>query len=206
MNTRTIAQRLLLPLAFACGASGCAAFKLDPPTGFAEVERDEDGAHMKANNDVGLRVHVFHNVRGGNLAFWSRDLVEKLGQRGYQLTKQTPAESRNGVAGTRFDFAYTPVGKDEGPRFYSVVLFVSDKHRVVLGLAGREEYRAQYEQELDAVIGELKVRGCKPASKICKSEQPAALSTPSPKPSTSGPDKAASDASIPMPGPEANEA
>lgn len=170
----------LLPLSIV----GCASFKLDPPAGFAEAERYDDGVHMKANNDVGLRVSVFHNTEGGTLPFWSRDLVEKLGERGYQLTAQTPAESKNGVVGTRFDFSYTPVGKEQGPRFYTAVLFVTDENRVVLDLAGREEHRARYSAEVDAIAAELKVRGCKLISKYktCKGPQPEKLSTPAPAP------------------------
>lgn len=185
MNLRSMFKTILLPallLGGAVPATGCAAFKLEPPTGFAEVEHSDYGSHMKANNNVGLRVHVFDNVRGGDLLFWSQDLVEKLGLRRYELRGQTATKSANGVAGTRFDFAYTPIGDNEAPRFYSAVLFVSDRHRVVLSIAGLETYRAQYEQQLDGIIAELKVRGCKVGSKVCKSEQPPQLATTPPTP------------------------
>jgi len=178
----TMRLMLLAPALAAFGVMGCAAYRLEPPTGFAEVDHDEYGAHMKANNDVGLRINVFENVRGGTLAFWSLDLVEKLGLRGYTLQSQAAAESKNGVVGTRFDFAYTPVGKEENARFYTVVLFVSDEHRVVMGIAGHEEHRARYSQEVDSIVGDLKVRGCKLGSKICKGPQPERLSTPAPPP------------------------
>ncbi|MCA9655410.1 MAG: hypothetical protein H6712_26115 [Myxococcales bacterium] len=175
------AMKLFVPVLVALGLAGCNAYRLDPPAGFAEVYKEDDGAHMKANNDVGLRVHVFDNFRGGTLAFWSQDLVDKLGTRGYTLVGQTPTASKNGVAGTRFDFDYTPVGKSESPRFYTVVLFVTDEHRVVLGLAGREEHESRYSSEIDAIVGDLKVRGCKVASKVCKGPQPDKLSTPVPE-------------------------
>lgn len=178
-TARTLLLSALTALT-ALTAAGCNAYRLDPPAGFAEVYKEDDGAHMKANNDVGLRVHVFENFRGGTLAFWSQDLVEKLGARGYALTGQTPTKSKNGVVGTRFDFDYTPVGKDEVARFYSVVLFVTDEHRVVLGVAGRDEHEGRYSAEIDAIVADLKVRGCKVASKICKGPQPDKLSTPEP--------------------------
>lgn len=162
-------------------ALGCNAYRLQPPAGFAQVYAGEYGAHMKANDDVGLRINVFENVKGGTLAFWSRDLVEKLGKRDYHLVGQTPVESKNGVMGTRFDFSYTPVGKDEAPRFYTAVLLVTDAHRVVLQLAGREEHRARYGAEVEGIVAELKVRGCKVRTKACKGPQPDRLSTPAPK-------------------------
>ncbi len=87
------------------------------------------------------------------------------------------------MVGTRFDFAYNPVGEDQAPRFYTAVLFVTDKHRVVMGVAGREEHRARYSKEVDTIVGDLEVRGCKVASKICKGPQPERLSTPAPAPS-----------------------
>lgn len=191
---RHTAMRILLPALAMLGSVGCAAYTLDPPAGFAEVYREDDGAHMKANNDVGLRVHVFDNFRGGTLAFWSQDLVEKLGSRGYTLVGQTPATSKNGVEGTRFDFDYTPVGRAEAPRFYSVVLFVTDEHRVVMGVAGRDEYESRYSAELDAIVADLKVRGCKVASKICKGPQPDRLSTPEPQPDPGAPKPEGEDA------------
>jgi hypothetical protein len=163
-------------------AAGCNAYRLEPPAGFAQVYAGDDGAHMKANNNVGLRINVFDNVDGGTLTFWSRDMVEKLGRRGYQLVDQKPAESKNGVVGTRFDFSYTPVGDVEPPRFYTSVLFVSDEHIVVLQLAGLESYKPQYAAQIDGILDDLKVRGCKLRTKACKGPQPERLSTPAPEP------------------------
>lgn len=168
-------------------AAGCNAYRLEPPAGFAQVEASDYGAHMKANNNVGLKIRVFDNVEGGTLTFWSRDLVEKLGKRSYQLLNQTPAKTKNGVVGTRFDFAYTPVGEGEPPRFYTAVLFVSDEHIVVLQLAGLEAYKAQYSAEVDGILADLKVRGCKLKTKACKGPQPERLSTPAPAQATTTP-------------------
>lgn len=175
-------RRIILTLAPAllALAAGCNAYRLEPPAGFAQVYADDQSAHMKANNNVGLKVQVFDNVEGGTLTFWSRDMVEKLGKRGYTLLDQKAVESKNGVVGTRFDFAYTPVGDVEPPRFYTAVLFVSDKHKVVLQLAGLETYKPQYAAEIDGILAELKVRGCKVKTKACKGPQPEKLSTPAP--------------------------
>jgi hypothetical protein len=161
-------------------AAGCNAYRLEPPAGFAEVFAYDTDAHMKTNNNVGLRIRVFDNVKGGTLTFWSRDMVEKFGRRGYTLVNQIPAKSKNGVVGTRFDFSYTPVGDGEPPRFYTAVLFVSDKYIVVLQLAGLETYKTQYTAELDGILGDLKVRGCTVRTKACKGPQPERLSTPAP--------------------------
>ena len=161
-------------------AVGCKAYKLEPPAGFAEAYSYDESTHLKANNNVGLKIQRFPNVKGGTLTFWSRDMVEKLGKRGYTLVGQSPAESKNGVVGTRFDFTYTPVGEAEPPRFYTVVLFVTDKHKVVVQLAGLETYKPQYSSEVDKILGELKIRGCKVATKACKGPQPEKLSTPAP--------------------------
>lgn len=171
---------LILAPALLALAAGCNAYRLEPPAGFAQVYADDYGAHMKANNNVGLKIRVFDNVEGGTLTFWSRDMVEKLGKRSYQLVNQTPAESKNGVVGTRFDFAYTPVGEDEPPRFYTAVLFVSDEHIVVMQLAGLEAYKTQYTAEIDGILADLKVRGCKVRTKACNGPQPERLATPAP--------------------------
>ena len=163
------------------GLGGCKPYKLEPPAGFAEVDAWDYGARMKGAGDVGLNVAVFENNKGGTLAFWSADLVHKLGERGYVLDRQTEAKSKNGVTGTRFDFRYTPVGEEQ-ERFYSAVLFVTDEYRVVVQVAGGADQVAQYSQQIDQIARATKARGCKPFKKTCKGPQPDALSTPPPKP------------------------
>jgi hypothetical protein len=157
---------------------GCNAYRMKTPSGFAEVDKSDGGAHYKGANNVGLRVSTFSNVKGGTLAFWSEDLVRKLGARGYALTRQTPAKSANGLPGTRFDFDYRPPGIDVPDRTYSVVLFVSDKHRVVMQLAGETDSAAASRTQLDAIAGGTKVHGCRAWTDICKGPQPATLATP----------------------------
>ena len=67
------------------------------------------------------------------------DLVNKLGKRGYVLTGQSAVETKNGREGTRFDFDYTIPGTDE-PKFYSVSLFVTDKYKFVVQVAGDKQF------------------------------------------------------------------
>jgi hypothetical protein len=166
-------------------ATGCNAYRLETPAGFAEVDSGDHGAHYKGSANVGLRIATFDNVDGGTLAFWSEDLVRKLGARGYALVGQAPVKSDNGLPGTRFDFTYDPPGPDNEARSYSAVLFVSDAHIIVMQLAGTPDATSRYSGKLDEIAAETKVRGCKPWTKICEGPQPAALATPTdPKTST----------------------
>ena len=162
----------------AVGSTACNAYRLDPPTGFAEVYSSEEEARMKGSRDVGLDLRVFENVEGGTLGFWSEDLVHKLSERGYRLTSQGAVESKNGVVGTRFDFSYTPPTQDEGEQFYSVVLFVSDAHRVVLQLAGDQQWAPTYQSRLDQIANDTVVRGCRLVDSKCRGPQPQAFSLP----------------------------
>lgn len=171
-------KRLLCTLALACLTTACATHKLEPPTGFAQVESDEYSTTMIAPDHVGLNVRVWENVKGGSLGFWSEDLVSKLAKRGYTLRKQVPVRSKNGVAGTRFDFDYT--APDGAEKFYSAVLFTSDKYRVVMQVAGDAELGARHQPKLDTIAGEVTVRGCKLVKSLCKSPQPRQLATPAP--------------------------
>lgn len=157
---------------------GCNAYRMKTPSGFAEVEATDNGAHYKGRNNVGLRVATFHNVKGGTLEFWSEDLVRKLGDRGYALVAQSPAKAGNGLPGTRFDFEYQPPGDDQALRKYSVILFVTDKHRVVMQLAGEADLFSDSSARLGEIAGKTKVRGCRPWTDICKAGQPPALTTP----------------------------
>ncbi len=179
--------------------SGCNAYRMKTPNGFAEVQANEDGAHYKGRNNVGLRVATFHNVKGGTLEFWSEDLVRKLGARGYSLVSQSPAESKNGKPGTRFDFEYQPPGEDEALRKYSVILFVTDKHRIVMQLAGQADLFAASSTQLGDIASETKVRGCLAWTDICKSPQPPAMATPAPETATAKADVATQPAAEPNP-------
>ena len=121
----------------------------------------------------------FDNVKGGTLAFWGADLVKKLGARGYLLKAQSAVKTGNGQAGTRFDFDYQAYDT-EIPKFYTVVLVVTDKYKVVLQVAGGREHVAEYAPRVPEMLDALKVRGCKVGSKICGGPQPPPLSTPAP--------------------------
>lgn len=169
-------KRLISILALASVLPACGTHRLDPPTGFAQVEKTDYRTVMIAPDHVGLNVKAWDNVKGGTLAFWSEDLVNKLGARGYTLQKQSAVRSKNGVEGTRFDFAYT--APDGVEKFYSAVLFTSDDYRVVMQVAGDKEHANRYLAQVDAIARDTKIRGCKVASEICKSAQPGALATP----------------------------
>ncbi len=177
-----------LGLLAAAALSGCAAYKIEPPVGFAVVHEHDWETRMKAQDNVGLSVRRFENVRGGTLAFWGADLVKKLGQRGYVLRSQSAVKTANGKTGTRFDFDYETFDT-EIPKFYTAVLVVTDKHKVVLQVAGGKEFAPTYTARVPELLGSLKVRGCKARSKVCGGPQPPPLSTP-PAPEKIGPDPA----------------
>lgn len=183
--------RTILGLALAATAllSGCNKYRLEPPAGFAQVDRDDYGARMKAGDDVGLALKVFDNVEGGTLSFWSEDLVKKLGKRGYALVGQSEVKSDNGVAGTRFDFDYTPPGT-ESKKFYTAVLFVSDANVVVVQLAGDATRRAVYTGRIGEIAASTKVRGCKSWTDTCQGPQPGKLSSPPADPIPGAPTEA----------------
>lgn len=166
-------------LAAAAVLSGCAAYKVEPPVGFAVVQEHGWETRMKAQDNVGLSVRRFDNVKGGTLAFWAADLVKKLGQRGYTLRSQSAVKTGNGKTGTRFDFDYETFDT-EIPKFYTAVLVVTDRHKVVLQVAGGREFAPTYAARIPEMLRSLKVRGCKPGSKICGGPQPPPLSTPPP--------------------------
>lgn len=177
MKTRTTMHRnALLGLAFLV-LPACAAYKIEPPVGFAVVSENDWQTRMKAQDNVGLTLQRFENVKGGTLAFWAADLVKKLGNRNYTLVGQSAVKTKNGQTGTRFDFDYETY--DTGlPKFYTAVLVVTDKEKIVLQVAGDQQHATTYRARIPEILRELKVRGCKPGSKICNGAQPPPLSTP----------------------------
>jgi hypothetical protein len=197
-TTTSLKLALLGALVLGAGA-GCSRYKLEPPEGFVEVHAYSSEARMKARDNVGLNLRVFRNVRGGSLGYWASDLVEKLSLRGYALVGQEAARSGNGVVGTRLDFDYTPPNSDT-PKFFTAVIFVTDEYKFVLQFAGDKVHFPKYRGRVDEIVGDLKVRGCKPFSKICKGPQPErfAIAPPSPSLAAEGKDvPAAAEAASP---------
>jgi hypothetical protein len=146
-------------------ASGCSTpFKVtEVPTGFVEVSESDWGARYKALDNVGMRVHAFENHKGGTLDYWGADLVNKLATRGYTKTGEGKTKSGNGVEGRVFHFDYSPPGqKDEAGedllKFYTAVLFVTEKHRVVLEYAGDAAYAQDYRPSVDEVAKTISIR------------------------------------------------
>jgi hypothetical protein len=198
INTKRILSKSWSSALVALGllvSSGCASsFKLkDPPPGFIEVSSSKyDGdaeLRMKAPDNVGLNITTFANSRGGTLPLWAEDMIKKLSDRGYVLTGQDAVKSGNGVEGTRFDFVHEPPGSDDGVKFYTAVLFVTDEWIVVVQIAGKSVLASQHGQDLERILGEIKVRGCKLKTKVCKAGQPRRFETAQlPKPNGPGPD------------------
>lgn len=164
--------------------AGCHAYRMEPPPGFAVVTESNSFKRMKAGDNVGANVKVFNNVEGGTLAFWSEDLVHKLAMRRYTLIDSKPTRSSNGKPGMRFDFEY--VTSDEASKFYSVVLFVTKKHRTVIELAGDQALWDHYAPRMGDIATSIKIRG-KASNEQPKNlmlvapESPAKASEPPPK-------------------------
>ncbi len=156
---------LLALVAASTLSAGCAApFKVsEVPDGFVEVNAYDWNARYKALDNVGMRVHAFENHKGGKLDYWVADLINKLAQRGYTKTGEGQTKSANGVDGRIVHFDYTPAGQKDAKgepmlKFYSAVLFVTEKHRVVLEFAGDAGYAADYRARIEGVAQTVKVR------------------------------------------------
>ena len=176
MNFKT-ALFATLTLGLGLLATACAPFKLNQtPPGYAQVSNYSGMTHFKAGDDVGAKVHSYSNVKGGTLAYWSEDLVDKLSVRGYTLVGQSPVKSQNGIDGMRFDFDYVPPGDESQLKFYTVVLFATDSYRVVIELAGDMDARERHRAEPEMIAKSLKVRGCNNKKQtVCGSPLPGDL-------------------------------
>lgn len=140
---------------------GCADIRLsEPPTNFVLVTETAGHKHFKSHGSLGLHIVRFPNPEGGSLAFWTDELREKLGKRGYELTNTVEVESANGVPGLQLDFAVDlklpddPAGAQR--YFYSAALFVTRDLRVVVQLAGEHD-EAKARAQLPEVYGKLRI-------------------------------------------------
>ena len=80
-----------------------------------------------------------------------------------------------------------------------MILFVTDKHRIVMQLAGEADLFAESGARLGDIAGNTKVRGCLAWTDICKSPQPPAMATPAPETATAKADVTTESTSEPNP-------
>ena len=111
MKTRTPIHRNALLGLVLLALPACAAYKIEPPVGFAVVSENDWQTRMKAQDNVGLTLQRFENVKGGTLAFWGADLGKKLGNRGYSLIGQRAVKTKDGKIGTRHQARHINAGE-----------------------------------------------------------------------------------------------
>jgi hypothetical protein len=177
-----------LTLAGGCASKNALSWQDDrPPHGYVHANGQIDETlpvvRYKGSHARGLKIHSFDNPAGGDQAFWSAELVEKLQARGYVLQRQSPIRSGNDVAGTRLDFSYQGVVHPDEPApqvsYYTALLFVTDEFRVVVQLAGPATEQERARAEIPAILQGIKIGGCKRRQSICNNV-PAAESAKSP--------------------------
>jgi hypothetical protein len=112
----------LLTLA-ALASQGCASFRVQTPSGFAELDDNDDFDYRATSADgVVVAVRAESNNPTGNLEFWSRAVDERLRAHGYSPEGEArPVRSASGLQGVQFRYGREVAGR---PLRYWVTVFV----------------------------------------------------------------------------------
>lgn len=149
--------RTLLLVAF-FGSAGCgAAFTMNPPDDYLELESDYSGYSYRATSAEGVRLAVreMDNDGHGSRPFWEQAVRNQLRfNGGYAITEEVEVHAASGHVGRLYR-----CGKDDSSRTYDywVALFVTDDHVFVVEAGG---LRAQFEPDradLDAAIAGFRI-------------------------------------------------
>lgn len=116
---------MILMMALGASAEGCASFRMNTPSGFAQLD-DNDDFDYRATNAEGVVVAVRseRNRLRGNLEFWSGAVGERLRAQGYTADgPPRPVRNASGLDGVQLRFARVSNGRTLR---YWVTVFVRD--------------------------------------------------------------------------------
>lgn len=101
MNLRTLTLSAMLSLGAL--SQGCASFHMNTPSGFAELDANDDFDYRATNAEgVVVAVRSERNALHGNLEFWSRAIDERLRGQGYAPDGDArPVTNASGLEGVQ---------------------------------------------------------------------------------------------------------
>ena len=128
----------LIVLALSLLAPACAGFRVNTPSGFAQLSDDERYDYRATNADgVVIAVRAVRNEPEANLEFWGRVVDERLRRQGYVPEGDpAPVRSANGLTGVMFRYGCTVGGREHR---YQVAVFVRARKVFVLEAGGDRE-------------------------------------------------------------------
>lgn len=134
-------HRYALLVLFAAVAAGCGPnFVPETPSGFVELDNDDDHYDYRATTAEGVVIAVreIDNDAKGEQEFWLTAIKNQMRERGgYRLIEEVTVKSADGVPGTQLRF-----GHDDGnnkPHLYYLTVFVTETTIWLVEAGGTKE-------------------------------------------------------------------
>jgi len=147
---------LALALSAFSALSGCASVaKLDTPSGFATLDRDDTFAYRALSaKGVVVATRTEKNELRGNTEFWSESIDLKLAREGYVKKAELNVRSNAGVEGRQLRYAVDHNGREHR---YWVTVFLKGDRVVVVEATGDAQHFVPLEPTIEKTIATLKV-------------------------------------------------
>jgi hypothetical protein len=146
----------LLLAASSLVGTGCGrGFVIDTPTGFAELEDQQDYGYRAASAEgVVLAVRRESNSPYGDLGFWTGAVDAHLRREGYSADKALDVKSANGIDGRQIRYHRRRDGRDF---VFWVSVFTTDDEVIVVEAGGDREYFDKLDAAVSAAVSSLQV-------------------------------------------------
>lgn len=133
-------KALVMVLAIAAAVGGCQQVKIDVPSSFVSVGKDNLGPYDQravSADGVVLACRTQDNEKHGTLKFWAKAIKNELASKpGYALTSDDSAHSYAGLEGRLLVFSATR----QGAAFtYMLGVFVKGNRVILTEAGGRAE-------------------------------------------------------------------
>jgi hypothetical protein len=151
MKTKTFALALLLATT---SLAGCGAgAKLDTPSGFATLEKDDDYSYRSTSaRGVVLATRTEPNDVKANTEFWAEALDLKLREKGYVSEAKKSVRTDKGLTGEQIRYTTTRNGR---PHRYWLTVFATKSKVFVVEAAGEKEAFDKAETTIDKAVASL---------------------------------------------------
>lgn len=152
LRTLLVACALLGAAPLGCAGPG---FQIDTPSGFAELEDQEQYGYRATNAEgVVLAVRREANAPYGDLSFWSGALDAHLRRQGYQATEAVDVTNERGIAGKQIRYQIDRSGRAHA---FWMTVFVTDAEVVTVEVGGDEAFFEGAEKQLVHAIKTLEI-------------------------------------------------
>jgi len=147
-SANLFAAAILCALAAAACGRG---FEITTPSGFVELEDQEDYAYRAVTADgLVVAVREIDHEPEGEITFWADAIANHMRRRvGYALLEQKEIKTSSGVAGIELRFGHD---RSKEPHAYTVTVFANSDSIFLVEAGGTVKQHEEHKAAVDAAV------------------------------------------------------